>query len=224
MTLYPEAMHIDLHTHNLIENPDIIQVLNCDPTDASGVCSVQQPANNRYFSIGVHPWNAHLWSLEFAQKIQSELATGKAIMVGEIGLDARCGVSIEIQRTAFKAQLELASSYAVPVLLHAVRVTTEMIQIKKAFPAIPTWIIHGFRGKPEIAKQFLSAGFYLSFGANFNAEAFKICPMDRVFIESDNSNILLAESYSRVAEALNLDVQTVEGQIHRNFINVFSLA
>ena len=51
-------------------------------------------------------------------------------------------------------------------------------------PTVP-WIIHGFRGKPQLAQQLLNKGFYLSFGTHFNLEAMRSTPNNRLLIETD---------------------------------------
>ena len=49
------------------------------------------------------------------------------------------------------------------------------------------WIIHGFRGKPQLAQQLLNKGFYISLGEKFNPETVSIIPVDRLLFETDES-------------------------------------
>ena len=46
-------------------------------------------------------------------------------------------------------------------------------------------IIHGFRGKPELARQLTAAGFFLSLGARYNPASERFA----LFRESDMSDL-----------------------------------
>ena len=51
------------------------------------------------------------------------------------------------------------------------------------------WIIHGFRGKPQLAQQLLNNGFYISLGEHFNPQTVTIIPTNRLLFETDESTL-----------------------------------
>ena len=68
--------------------------------------------------------------------------------------------------------------------------------VKKEFQPKQAWIWHGFRGKPEQAKQMLDKGLYLSFGEFYSDEAMRVVPDDRLFLETDDSELDIEPSRS----------------------------
>lgn len=42
------------------------------------------------------------------------------------------------------------------------------MELRKAFRPKQRWIIHGFRRKPELARQLVDAGFDISIGTKYN--------------------------------------------------------
>ena len=55
------------------------------------------------------------------------------------------------------------------------------------------WIIHGFRGKPQLAEALIRQGFYLSLGERYNPMSAAVIPIDRLLAESDGSRLMAAE-------------------------------
>ena len=92
--------------------------------------------------------------------------------------------------------------------------------MKEMKPRVP-WIIHGFRGKPESAKQLLNAGLYLSFGEKYNVEALRVTPLDRLFLETDEATCSIHDIYNKVAEDLEMDVEKLEKQVKNNINRIF---
>ena len=71
------------------------------------------------------------------------------------------------------------------------------------------WIIHGFRGKPQLAGQALNAGCALSFGEHFNSESVRLTPTDRLFIETDESTMLVSEIYQSISKIKDCTVEAL---------------
>ena len=72
-----------------------------------------------------------------------------------------------------------------PLIIHQVKALQEILYLKKKFHPAQPWLIHGFRGKPELAQQLLATGIDLSFGVHYNEEAYALCPKERRFRETD---------------------------------------
>jgi len=89
------------------------------------------------------------------------------------------------------------------------------------------WIIHGFRGKTELARQLISRNMYLSFWFDFivrpeSSELIRSLPSDRIFLETDGSDVSIREIYNKVAGDLGINVTELITIIHNNYNEVFN--
>lgn len=181
------------------------------------------PQHGMGLSVGVHPWEALSWNETEKEALRAVLTSPDVMMVGEIGLDKICNVPFDIQKSVFLFQLEVAAACGKPVILHVVKAMTELLAIRKTIKNIPAWILHGFRGGPEEAAQYLSAGFYLSFGTHHHRETIQLCPADRLFLETDEKGDIHA-LFDEVARERGLRLIELESIVERNFRTVFSAA
>ena len=114
----------------------------------------------------------------------------------------------------------MAEECAKPLIIHCVKAWQEIIAAKKRIrPHVP-WIIHGFRGNGELAVQLVNQGFYLSFGEYFNVEALQAVWPDRLLVETDDKQIDIRLVYTKLAEALSVDMELFTHQIEENIIGV----
>jgi TatD DNase family protein len=167
--------------------------------------------------MGVHPWHAGEWTHSNMGFIHERLDASQAILIGEIGLDNHCDVPYEQQLLVFEEQLRLADERSMAVLIHNVGHQAELLALKKAFPHIPKWIIHGFRGKPQMAETFLEKGFSLSFGLQYPAESLECCPLDRLYLETDDASMDFRLHCERVARLKGLLLHELEEVLRMNF-------
>lgn len=89
------------------------------------------------------------------------------------------------QTELLRIHFELSETLGKPMILHIVRAFSEIIALKKLWHPSRPWIIHGFRGKSQLARQLLDHGFYLSFGPRHNPASLSITPTSRLLHESD---------------------------------------
>lgn len=160
-----------------------------------------------FFSVGIHPWDAHRFQTQWIDQISILLTFQQVLAVGECGLDNKIETSIEEQTVVFERQIDLSEYHNKPLIIHCVGCFNEIIALKKERKPKQAWIIHGFRGKPQLAEQLLQAGFYLSYGEYFNADSVAVTPIDRLLVESDESTKPLSEIYSAIAQARNCRVE-----------------
>jgi TatD DNase family protein len=211
-------MLIDIHTHSLAPFPDQIRMRCLDPTaELDPVCEQLKQAKGEVYSLGIHPWKADSWTPLQVHQQQALWAHSAVKMIGEIGLDSRQGGPFLQQVSIFEAQLEMASSLRKPVVVHAVGTTEVLLSLKKKYPDVPAWILHGFRGKQEAAIQWLRHGFYLSFGRHYNEEALKKCPLNRLFLETDTAEMDLYAHYVSVAALLGCSPEALEDAVTSNY-------
>jgi TatD DNase family protein len=206
---------LDIHTHHLPANPGQA-ILNVPPADL-------MPQPGKFYSVGYHPWSlskdeSEDWS------ILSELAAKPEVLaIGEAGLDKVTTVDYALQKTAFERQIKIAMDVQKPLIIHCVRSYDDVMAFKRAFKPAHPWIIHGFRGKKELARQLTDHGIFLSFGFHYQAAALQAMPMDRLFLETDDSNSDIHLLYERVAAQLSLSIGQLTEKIQENINRVFTL-
>ena len=88
---------------------------------------------------------------------------GQGIAIGETGLDPCYPVEIELQERAFRAQLRIALSHGLPVLIHCRRAFQKVVTILREERAGQIGgIMHAFSGSVEMAREFIRLGFAIS--------------------------------------------------------------
>lgn len=148
--------------------------------------------NNCFAMMGVHPCDVKEDTLASElQHVQQELATGKYIAVGEIGLDLHWDKStLEIQKEAFIQQIEWAKYYSLPIAIHVRDSFTEAIEIiEKLNEENLRGVFHCFTGNSEDAKRVINlGGFYLGIGGVLT---FKNSGLDKIIKTIDIQHLIL---------------------------------
>ena len=188
------GLYIDIHTHH--------------PT-------LSHPSPE---GAGVHPWDA--------QKVPiNEAQLRSAALIGEIGLDYACTTDRAVQKEIFCHQLGLAQQYSKPVVLHCVRAFEDVMRCLSQYH-LRAVIFHGFIGSAQQAERAIEKGYYLSFGANTlrspkTIEALCNTPLDKIFIESDESKKNIEEIYNEIATLKGCKQGLLEQAILENYNNIF---
>ncbi len=191
--------YIDAHTHSLCTgNP--FSVVNLSVADA---VSVLQASSHTFFSVGIHPWDVHTAGTLALQQLELLLSDARIKAIGECGLDKNSKATMKEQLFFFERQVQLSEKYNKPLIIHCVAAFNEVIALRKKLKPTQEWIIHGFRAKPEMAKQLLNHGFALSYGAFFNAMSVALTPIDKLCIETDESETEIADLYKAIANIKN---------------------
>lgn len=164
----------DAHTH--VCAPDA--VVNIAPGDDPGDC--------RYFSVGVHPWEAAGYDRErFAAQIAPYLQDRRLVAIGESGLDRRRGPALDVQIPVFIDMVTLSEKLALPLIVHNVACTADLLAIRKRLRPRQPWIIHGFRGGPIEGRQLVDHGCLLSLGQHYNPAIPAVIPPAALLHETD---------------------------------------
>lgn len=207
---------VDIHSHHLSGDPRRailnIRFLKDD--------FVLEPG--RFYSLGVHPWEVELEN-QIDWRLFEELAgNARVLAVGECGLDKQVHAEwMPAQERIFLRQLAIAERLKKPVVIHNVKSTGVIERLKRNSPDTIPYIQHGFRGKPQLALEMLRAGFYLSFGARYNEEALRVMPLDRLFLETDDSATDICEIYKKAADVMGIAVEKLTEQVRCNIKKVF---
>lgn len=191
------SMIVDIHTH-ILNDSDLVSVLNLRVND-----SIVFPSGfnkQTFFSAGVHPWDAHLINNEMKRKLADFVEHSQVRLIGECGLDKFSVAPLAVQMEVFLHHIMLSEKLQKPLLIHCVGRFNELIALRKDMNCRQVWIAHGFRGKPQLARQLLDVGVDLSFGAKFNPESVVITPVERLYVETDEANVPIVKLYDEIAE------------------------
>ena len=199
------------------------------------------------FAVGVHPHHAHLFTanpVEAAATVAARLdALPLARAVGEIGLDYHYDFSPrDVQHAVFRAQLQLARSRDLPIVIHTREAEDDTLRIlaEEGGPAL-RGVFHCFTGDGAAAARVLATGFYLSIPGVISfpkAESLRVAlpqiPADRLLVETDspylapiphrgkrNEPAYVAKVVDHVAAARGVATEVVAAETDRNFDALF---
>ena len=116
----------------------------------------------------------------------------KVKAIGEIGLDYHYeDIPREIQKKAFRLQMELARELDLPVIVHEREAHEDGLKIVDEFPTVKG-VFHCYSGSLEMAKELIKRGWYIGFtgvltfkNARKAIEVAANIPLDRIVIETD---------------------------------------
>lgn len=185
-----------------------------------------------YFALGIHPWFVQEHRLEAAlEHLEYLIKCNNPVAIGECGLDYAKDIDKPTQLAFFIAQLKLAEKYDLPVIIHAVKATEDVIFLLKKHPKV-RGEIHGFSGSLEQANTLVKMGFYLGFGLQVsNQQSTKIrqiatqIPLENLLLETDdapNPNDLRVVA-NHIAELRQIPVEKLIQQCDNNAISLFGL-
>ena len=218
-------------------NGDYIDIHNHDSKPEKGVFILESlmahegitPLSDKKmaFSVGVHPWFLTESNMEAQLDFVKSYGNEKSVVaIGEAGFDKLKGASMELQIKAFEEQVKISETLKKPLIIHCVKGWNELLaSYQKMKPQMP-WLIHGFRGKKELARQLISKGMYLSLWYEFalkpeSSELLRSIPYDRLFLETDGSGVNIRDIYKKAADDLDLSVDELKKRIAANYRQVF---
>jgi TatD DNase family protein len=217
--------YIDIHTH--------------DSVTASGVFAIENimaheprlPADmpSRSCTFGIHPWHLEKETIDMLiAKVRKAAPSPNLVAIGEAGFDKLRGPEPEIQIKAFEEQVKISEEIKKPVFIHCVRAWDELLPAHKRLRPKMSWLIHGFRGKPELAQQLIAKGMYLSFWFDFviraeSSELLRSLPRERIFLETDGAGVNIQVIYKKVADDLVINIEELKTILHANYMSFFNL-
>ena len=185
---------IDAHTHRFPRDPEQTALVDLMPGG-----QLPDPVEGTLFSCGIHPRDIDRFSLD---ELTAFLRRIPCAAVGECGLDSSLPVSLARQEKLFAAQIALSEELELPLVVHCVRQHYELIRIRKNLSARRPWLIHGFRGNPEVGKALLEHGMILSLSPVWlmHLEHFpEWLPDNGFLLETDESGLPLRDIYVHTA-------------------------
>ncbi|OQX29787.1 MAG: hydrolase TatD [Spirochaeta sp. LUC14_002_19_P3] len=255
--------YFDTHAHiGLIHDDPIEQLIITQEAKQAGVMKILSITNNLQdffevhhnlstasnvvFSIGVSPSEVQYPGQDWQQKIVNGIKMDKIVAIGETGLDYyRKFGNKSIQVELFIAQLELAESLGLPVVIHNRNAGHDIKEILKSKLPSRGGVLHCFSEDVDFAAEMISRhdNLYFSFAGNLtykNArnlhDTVRYLPMERIVIESEspfmvpaeyrgkrNKPIFLPSTAAFVAELREEDEEEVAQALWHNSCTLFGI-
>lgn len=151
----------------------------------------KQYPENVFLMMGLHP--CYVKPETFEQEllhVEKELASKKFYAVGEIGIDLYWDkTTLEIQKLAFKRQIQLAKKHKLAINIHCREAFDEIFEVLESEKSADLFgIFHCFTGDLEQANKAISLGMKLGIGG---VATFKNGKIDQFLNQIDLKHIVL---------------------------------
>lgn len=201
-------MHfIDFHTHHSPEQQDVVAVVDGRDT------------------WGIHPWRTDEFfsaAGEGAALLRPKGSLSEVLAIGECGLDALRGGEMERQEELFRQHVGLSEEARKPLVVHCVRALDRLLRLHRELRPQMPWMLHGFRGKPQQLRSLLDAGLYVSFGFRHNVGSLRLCPIEKLLLETDDDALHpIREIYNNVACARGIHIDELCATMAENYRTFF---
>lgn len=151
-----------------------------------------------YPALGLHPVFINEHQAGDIEKLEALLETVKPVAIGEIGLDFYLkDLDKQRQTDLFEQQLQLASQYQLPVILHIRKAHDQALALLKKYK-VKGGFAHAFNGSLQQANEYIGLGFKLGFGGTLTYEnASKIhalakeLPLEAMVLETDAPDMVV---------------------------------
>jgi TatD DNase family protein len=157
-------------------------------------------APDLYPALGLHPLYLDRHRDAHVRELERHAGETELLAIGEIGLDFYVDdLDRTRQQTLFEAQLEVARSCGLPVLLH-VRKAHDAVLATLRRIRVCGGICHAFNGSLQQAAQYRALGFRLGFGGMLTFERSsrlralaQVLPLEDIVLETDAPDMTVAQ-------------------------------
>ncbi|MCA5006770.1 TatD family hydrolase [Sphingobacterium bovistauri] len=209
--------YIDIHTHQLQEDLNAFQLLNC--------IIGREQFSSEVCSVGIHPWYVNKDVEAQFDLLKSHASAKNVLAIGECGLDKITETNWDVQIEIFERQIQLANELQKPLIIHSVRTYQDIFAVLKTQKVVVPVIFHGFNKNIELAYSILNRGYYISFGTSIlqgNQDILlQSIDLDKIFFETDNKSTNVVDIYSYFCTVRKISLSDLQEQIVKNFENVF---
>jgi len=253
-------MLIDTHAHLMFPEfkddiDDVIKRANdagvkkminvgCDLKSCGQTLEMLQKYECLYSTLGMHPYEAAHVTQELMDSWQKLIKENKKIVaIGECGLDYfKANVPKDVQKAAFKMQLELAKKVNLSVIVHNRDADDDCLEILRDYPTLKV-VFHCYGSSLEFARKLWEVGIFTSFTgivtypkAQTIRDVVLEVPLDRFMVETDcpylspqlyrgkrNESSFVTEVVHEISRVKNLSYKEVERISTENAVAFFSL-
>lgn len=195
-------------------------------------------------AIGLHPMFMQQHRQTDLSELEQALADHQPLAVGEIGLDFFLPhQDKQAQTDLFIAQIRLAETFELPVILHVRKAHDEVLKILRQ-SSVKGGIVHAFNGSLQQADFYMEQGFLFGVGgaatyprAQKLQRLFKALPLDSIVLETDspdmplaghqgkrNSPEMIPDVLEKLAEIRQQPADLIARETTRNCQRLFNLA
>ena len=246
-------MLIDTHCHlshedydnleEILSNKDCIMIASgCNDRTNKEVLELVKNNDNVYGTLGIHPEEVDNITSDSFKFIEENLNNPKIVAIGEIGLDYYwVSDNKEKQKELFINQLELATKYNKPIIVHSRDAIQDTYDILKKYNLKGS--IHCFSSSLEMAKEFIKLGYKIGIGGTLTfknskklQEIVKELDLKDILLETDspylspepfrgkknkpNNVYFVAE---KISELKDIDFDKVLNRLNQNAVDEFDL-
>ena len=199
---------------------------------------------NVFLMAGLHPTHVKENYLEELKIVEKQLEERKFYAVGETGIDLYWDKStLEIQKDAFRRQIQLAKRNHLPIVIHCRNAFDEVFEVLESEKGENLFgIFHCFTGTLEQAKQALNYNMKLGIGGVVTFKNGKIdqflnhIPLKEIVLETDapylapapfrgkrNESSYIVQVLKKVAEIYNISEEEVAEITTQNSKDIFKI-
>ncbi len=166
-----------------------IPAIDSTYTDAMFQLEKKHP-DYMFLMMGLHPTHVKNNYIEELKHVEKLLAERSFYAIGEIGIDLYWDTStLDIQKKAFKHQIQLAKKYQLPIVIHCRDAFDEIFEVLEEEKSDDLFgIFHCFTGTIEQAHQAISYNMKLGIGG---VVTFKNGKIDKFLNQIDLKHIVL---------------------------------
>ena len=225
-------------------------LLSASLKDLDPIQIIQRKSPEKYFICsGIHPHHANEIKDINYKKLLEKLQSTNPNAIGETGLDYFRNISPpNIQRDAFRMQIDIAKELKLPLYLHQRDAHDDFIKIiKENIRNFPKFIVHCFTGTQSQLDQYLELGAYIGLTGwicdvkrNIDLrKSIKNIPIERMMIETDcpylipknlisetknnvNEPKYLPRIAQEICELIGVEIEELKIVTSKNAVNFFS--
>jgi TatD DNase family protein len=143
-------------------------------------------------TVGVHPNYVGEEDAARLPQLRGLQADPSVVAIGEIGIDYHYGRELrDRQIQFFETQLQIASDFSRPVVIHCREAVDDTLAVLAKFPTVHC-VFHCFTGTADEARRILDAGHLLGFTGPITykksddlRDVVRQAPIDRLLVETD---------------------------------------
>jgi TatD DNase family protein len=225
-------------------------VLGLSNSQFAKLLTLKQRYNQLDIALGLHPYFLKLQNEAQTQVMFNDFShlasvyQNQYIAFGEMGLDGSLALAMSYQEKVLRFQLNLASVYNKPVILHHRKSHNHLIRLLKEQKYQGGGILHAFSGSYHEGKTYIDMGFLLGVGgtitysrASKTRESIAKLPLDKLVIETDSPDMPLSGFQGQrnqpsqlrlvanaLAEIKKTSSQKIEQQTTLNYLTLFGLS